>query len=155
MAFIRTLRHPYKTLHAFMMIDFMGEISPMRLEYASCAGKGCSCTKPWAPTRWWMLKRLPLLNRSFCSYHPPWRREDNFGTVNRRFTRGKPRRMSAQRCDHRRWRSYLYYIKRLEVIAACLVHLTSATSTLHGKNARLDSARKLWKRITPHVPRPL
>jgi hypothetical protein len=27
------------TLHALMMTDFMGEISRMRLKYATCAGK--------------------------------------------------------------------------------------------------------------------
>jgi hypothetical protein len=47
MAFIATLGHPYMpdslsmkhTLHALMMTDFMGEISRMRLKYATCAGK--------------------------------------------------------------------------------------------------------------------
>jgi hypothetical protein len=54
LASIATLGHPYKldspsvkqALHALMMTDFMGEISCMRLEYASCVGKGFSCTKP-------------------------------------------------------------------------------------------------------------
>jgi hypothetical protein len=118
----------------------------------SCAGKGCSCTKPWAPTRWWMLKRLPSLNRSFCSYHPPWRREDDVGTVNRRFTWGKPRRMSAQQCDHTRWRSYLYCIKMLEVIAACLVRLTSPPSMLHVKKRPPRLRQKTLKKN--HVPCP-
>jgi hypothetical protein len=75
---------------------------------AAWAGKGHSCTKPWArflaPTRGWMFRFLPNVSHSFCSYYLSWRRKDNAGTVDR-FMQVHPRRTSNRHCDHARWTS--------------------------------------------------